>query len=253
MEKEEKYQISSSVNEGILEIVLTGETIETEIEKLVNEVISIIRANGLKNLLVDVRAIKGRFGYMEAYSRVRSYPLDLLKVNVAVVDLPENADYESFHETTAQNAGVKLKWFTKIDAARDWLKSKKKEKLIVTKERRKAERLDDFKEITIIIISGEKNLPKGKKITNYSENISVSGVKIRANILLPVDTILQIDFTLEILEKQITALGKVKWIKVIFEDSWYEAGVEFFDTPSEVIKKIEDYISWKKKSISLKP
>jgi 23S rRNA-/tRNA-specific pseudouridylate synthase len=121
------------------------------------------------------------------------------------------------------------------------------------KEKRKAERLDDLKEVTITIISGEKNLTKGKKFINYSENISVSGAKIRANILLPVDTILQIDFTLELLEKQITALGKVKWVKVIFKDAWYEAGVEFVDTPDEAVKKIEDYISWKKKSISLKP
>jgi hypothetical protein len=246
MEKKAEYQISSSVNEGILKIVLTGEVIKTEIEKLVNEVIAIIKANGLKNVLVDVRTIKGRFGYAEVYSRVRSYPPDLLKVNFAVVDLPENADYESFHETTAQNAGMKLKWFTDIDAAIAWLKNKKKEKLSVI-ERRKAERLDDFKEVTITIISGQINLHKGKNITNYSENISILGAKIRANILLPVDTILQIDFTLETLEKQITTLGKVKWIKVIFVDSWYEAGVEFFDTPNEAIKKIEDYISWKKK------
>lgn len=121
------------------------------------------------------------------------------------------------------------------------------------KERRKAERLDDFKQVIITIISGGKNLPKGEKITNYTENISVAGAKIRANILLPVDTILQIDFTLETLEKQITALGKVKWIKVFFEDAWYEAGVEFVDTPKEAIKKIEDYISWKKNSRSSNP
>jgi len=119
-------------------------------------------------------------------------------------------------------------------------------------EKRKAERLDSFKEITITIISGEKKLPKGKKFTNYSENISVSGAKIRANILLPVDTILKVDFKLENLKKQITAFGKVKWIKVIFEDAWYEAGVQFVNTPDEAIKKIEDYISWKKKSISFK-
>ena len=104
------------------------------------------------------------------------------------------------------------------------------------KERRKAERLQEYNEITVFIITPENKIPY-----NYSENISVSGAKIRGSVLLPVDTFLKIDFTLETLEKQITALGKVKWIKVIFEDSWYEAGVELFDTPSEAIKKIEDY------------
>jgi hypothetical protein len=60
---------------------------------------------------------------------------------------------------------------------------------------------------------------------------------------LPVDTLLKIDFKLMTLEEQMTALGKVKWLKVLIEDKSYEAGVEFVDTPSEVIQKIKFYIS----------
>ena len=252
MPNKAEYQISSSVNEGILEIIFAGEVTKSIVEKLTIEGVAIIIENGLKNVLVDIRALEVRLGIMDTYSLVRS-PYEKPRVNWAVVDLPENAEYLKFLETTSLNAGHSIRCFTDIDAAREWLKSKKKENLIVMKEKRKAERLDDLKEVTITIISGEKNLTKGKKFINYSENISVSGAKIRANILLPVDTILQIDFTLELLEKQITALGKVKWVKVIFKDAWYEAGVEFVDTPDEAVKKIEDYISWKKKSISLKP
>ena len=113
------------------------------------------------------------------------------------------------------------------------------------REKRKSERLEELNEITISVISGDKNLPKEKAVDIYSEDLSVSGTKIRGNILLPVDTLLKIDLTLKTLSKQITALGKVKWIKIIFEDHWYEAGVEFFNTPKDAIKKIEDYISWK--------
>jgi len=120
-------------------------------------------------------------------------------------------------------------------------------------EKRSVKRLNDVNEITINVISGVKNLPKEKVFYNYSKDISMSGAKIQANILLPVDTLLKIDFTLKILHKQITILGKVKWIKVIFEDKCYEAGVEFVDTPDEAIKKLEDYISWKQKRISLYP
>jgi hypothetical protein len=111
------------------------------------------------------------------------------------------------------------------------------------KERRKEERLKELNEITITVISDRKNLPKGKIPYNYSKDISVSGAKIQTNILLPVDTLLKIDFKLKTLEKQITALGKVKWIKVNIEDKSYEAGVEFVDTPSDAIKKLEFYIS----------
>ena len=121
------------------------------------------------------------------------------------------------------------------------------------KEKRKAERLLEFNEITVSIIPEVENLPEKKISYNYSEDISVSGAKIRGNIILPVDTILKIDFTLKTLKKHITALGKVKWIKVIVKDIYYEAGVEFVNTPGEAIKKIEDYISFKQKDASLKP
>lgn len=117
-------------------------------------------------------------------------------------------------------------------------------------EKRQRQRLQELNEITISVIAGEKNLPKEKTVDIYSEDVSVSGTKIRGNILLPVDTLLKIDFTLKTLQKQITILGKVKWIKVVFEDKWYEAGVEFFNTPKEAVEKIEDYISWKQKNAS---
>ncbi|HNQ66441.1 MAG TPA: STAS/SEC14 domain-containing protein [Smithella sp.] len=119
-----KYKISSSQIDGILEIVLTGEVSKEDVETLQNEIFSIIINTGAEALLVDVRAIKGRFGYLEAYSRVRHYPTDTPRIHTAIVDNAENADYESFHETTAYNAGLSYKWFTDIEKARSWLKDK---------------------------------------------------------------------------------------------------------------------------------
>lgn len=124
---------------------------------------------------------------------------------------------------------------------------------MIMKEKRESERLNEFNEITVSVISGEETISAEKISYNYSEDISASGAKIRGNILLPVDTVLKIDFTLKTLKKQITALGKVKWIKVIIDDKFYEAGVEFVDTPSEAILKIKEYVSWKQKSARLQP
>ena len=73
---------------------------------------------------MDVRAFKGRFGVTKAFNSVRTHPPYRLRVNSAIVDLPENADYQSFQEKTSINAGLSYKWFTDIDAARTWLKSK---------------------------------------------------------------------------------------------------------------------------------
>ena len=121
-------------------------------------------------------------------------------------------------------------------------------------ERRRAQRLEEENEITITIVSGGEKPPKEKILYNYSKDISVSGARIQAHIFLPVDSLLKIEMTLKNLRQMITVIGKVKWIKVVFEDESYEAGVEFFNTPpSDGIKKLADYISWKQKSTSLYP
>ena len=104
MAKKAEYQISTSVNNGILEITLTGEVKESDVKNLQDQVIAIETETQSKNVLMDVRSIKGCFGYTETFHRVRSYPPEKLKTNVAVVDKPENSDYENFQEVTAKNA-----------------------------------------------------------------------------------------------------------------------------------------------------
>lgn len=120
-------------------------------------------------------------------------------------------------------------------------------------ERRKAERLKEENEVTITILAGGADSSEEKKPYNYSKDISASGTKIQSNVLLPVDTVLKLDITLKNLQQKITALGKVKWIKIVVEDESYEAGVEFVDTPDEAIQKLEDYIYWKQKYTKLNP
>ncbi len=127
MEKKSEYKISSSVNEGILEFILSGKMLESQINTMLEECNATVLASGVKYILMDVRAIKGRYGYAGAYERVRSHPPEFYgRTKVAMVDLPENSDYRNFHETTALNAGLNVKWFTDIDAARAWLKRNKK-------------------------------------------------------------------------------------------------------------------------------
>jgi hypothetical protein len=120
-------------------------------------------------------------------------------------------------------------------------------------EKRRTPRLKEKDEVTITVISNRKNLPKEKRIYSCSEDISASGARIQTNILLNVDTLLMVDFTLKTLKEKITALGKVKWIKIIIEDKYYETGVEFVNAPIYAIQRLEDYISWKQKRTSRKP
>ena len=120
------HQISVTVNQDITEVVMTGEVRENMVDGLVHEVLAIPEVSDAKALLFDVSQIKGRFGVLEAFNRVRNYPRNAPHVRVAIVDLEENASYEAFHVTTAANAGQTYNWFTDIDAARAWLKSKPK-------------------------------------------------------------------------------------------------------------------------------
>ena len=105
------------------------------------------------------------------------------------------------------------------------------------KERRRTPRLKKENEVPINIVSGKANLPKEEILYN-SKDISVYGAKIQGNILLPVGTIIKINITLNNLHQKITTLGKVKWNKFIIENEFYEAGVEFVDTPDEAIQKL---------------
>lgn len=120
-------------------------------------------------------------------------------------------------------------------------------------EKRKSERLKELSDIHTTVLTTENHIPKGEICYNYSEDISVSGARIRGNVHLPVNTLLKIDFTLKKLKQKITAIGIIRWTKGIIEDKYYEAGVEFTNTSVEVIKQIADYISWRKKIISLSP
>jgi len=110
------------------------------------------------------------------------------------------------------------------------------------KERRRAARVKEESDVTITVVSEGK---KQKVIYDSSKDISVFGAKIHSREMFPLDSMLEIDFTTKTVYKNIKALGKVKWIKVIIEDKSYEIGVEFVKTPDDAIKRLEEYISWK--------
>jgi DNA primase catalytic subunit len=121
------------------------------------------------------------------------------------------------------------------------------------KEKRKTERLQEQHEVTITVFPDDGKLSKKKRVYQLSKDISSSGVKISGNTFLPVGTVVKMELKLKNLKQKITALGKVKWIKILVEDVAYEAGVQFVDTPDETIRKIQDYISGKQQYKNLNP
>ena len=122
MENKEKYKIFPFVNDGILEIVFTGTVTFDNAEEIMNEIVALQKSVNAKNELIDVRNLKGSLGYAKTHLFVSSLLSDKPQIKTAFVDIAENADYNSFHEITATNAGLPFKSFTDIDAARGWLK-----------------------------------------------------------------------------------------------------------------------------------
>jgi hypothetical protein len=110
------------------------------------------------------------------------------------------------------------------------------------KERRKDQRLKQENEIAVNVIDDEKKPVKGKRFKNHSLDISVSGARIKSSIPLPVDTLIMIKMKLKNLGKIITTVGKVKWTKGILKDKFFEAGIEFVNTPSQSLLQLEEFI-----------
>ncbi len=119
-----KYNISESTQDHIMEMTITGEITKGTINNLLDDIFTLLKLKKPKALLVDSRPLKGRLDLAETYFQVRNYPQDRPIIFTAAVDTEENYEFQSFHETTATNAGHRLKWFTDIDKARQWLMSK---------------------------------------------------------------------------------------------------------------------------------
>ena len=124
MKKKAEYQMTSSVNEGILEIILTGKVTNEDTENIIKKIITVRKSINTKCELIDVRTLKGRLGISETYDVLRKLPADSLTMNVAFVDIVECVEYNLFYQATVLNLGLSWKWFIDIDAARAWLKSK---------------------------------------------------------------------------------------------------------------------------------
>jgi hypothetical protein len=125
MGNEPTYKIAVFENDGIIEVTITGEVADHDVDKMENDVQAVLKPMNPKKLLADVRSLKIQRSIVDTYNRVRNYP-PLMRIKTAVLDIPDHADFQKFHETTANNAGIPMKFFMDIDEARAWLKSRSK-------------------------------------------------------------------------------------------------------------------------------
>ncbi len=124
MEEASESNISSDLNGPILEVKISGDASKTSAKKIATEISGLVVKNKPKAVLIDVRSLKGRFELGDLYYGVRDLPRGVPILDTAVVGLKEYEEFDSFLEITSQNVGLPTQWFTEIEAARAWLKSR---------------------------------------------------------------------------------------------------------------------------------
>ena len=108
--------------EDILWIEITGKASSRNAGEIARTVFEAVQEHKPPKALIDCRKLVGRLSLTETYYHVREYPAQPHVVSKsAIVDLSENAEYYNFHQVTAANVGVPMKYFTDIDTAVEWL------------------------------------------------------------------------------------------------------------------------------------
>ncbi|MEE9390459.1 MAG: PilZ domain-containing protein [Candidatus Aminicenantaceae bacterium] len=116
------------------------------------------------------------------------------------------------------------------------------EKNPAEKEKREAKRITEETKITITLLSTDL-VPPGKTFSyNLTKDISLKGVKIRANTFLPINALLKIELSLTKPIRLISVLGKVRWIKTLYAGESFEIGIEFVEPSSEDIRILTRHI-----------
>ncbi len=117
------YKITYSIRDGIIEITISGQCTSQNVGRLTGRIIKKLLKTRLPAVLVDLRKLRGRPDFGDAFFRVRQFPSELAEVRAALVDSEENREFAEFFSLTASNAGCNIRFFTDLLQARAWLKS----------------------------------------------------------------------------------------------------------------------------------
>jgi len=118
------YQLSMSLDDEIAHFFVTGSLTSTAMDDLRAEGLGFLRESKAKAIVWEIRTKNTYPGIAEAYVRARNVPMDYRQVPSAIVDGSRNREFEAFYETTAMNAGLTVRYFSEVAAAKAWLKSR---------------------------------------------------------------------------------------------------------------------------------
>lgn len=105
-------------------------------------------------------------------------------------------------------------------------------------DKRRERRVKEENKLICEIVSDNKILKRKKIFYTLTKDISLGGVNIRTDIFLPIDTVVKIELSLPKMHKIVCVRGKVKWAKSLYDDEVFEIGLEFMDTPPNIISSL---------------
>ena len=76
-----------------------------------------------------------------------------------------------------------------------------------------------------------------------TQDLSLGGVRFISDNFIPMHAILKLEIKLMDTPKMINAIGRVVWIREIFDDENFEVGVEFMDIDKEYLKFLNGHLS----------
>lgn len=119
--------IHYAVRDGMLQAVVSGKAASRSgdafADWIARDIAEEAGRNTVSRVLIDVRGVADRLGFLGALSMTRSAPRKVSGYRVAVVDAMENDAYYALHEIAARARGYVLRCFSSAADAARWLRS----------------------------------------------------------------------------------------------------------------------------------
>jgi len=115
------YSINYKIWDNFLRVDLAGELDLDKFYLVTDDIDSVIDANGIDKVLIDMRKFKQRFGVFDGLNKVEAFRQVRKLVQFAIVDIIANKEKNDFFENASFNRGFKLLFFYEESEALNWL------------------------------------------------------------------------------------------------------------------------------------
>jgi c-di-GMP-binding flagellar brake protein YcgR len=100
-------------------------------------------------------------------------------------------------------------------------------------ERRLDSRVREEDKVVLELLTDGRPPTEKTLLNALTRDVSPGGTRLVTNTLLPVGTLLKMEIALSRRRRLVRAMGVVRWARSMFEEEWFEIGVEFIQVSPE--------------------